>query len=403
MTNRANQQERESGHSSVTLSPCHRVTLSMLGRAWLALVVLSIRRQANARTMVWIALGLLAFATGITAIQYWAGNWGMGHWRWPRPGQQQQPPRERLPDLYRVPPEAAWIEETLTLECLLYADPCAQGLNHAVFGACRAAVARRQPPMRPTYAEWLVMTQALSGAVHRDPAAQGVQHAYGGSCRVIIATGVRTEDGRTTSVSGFEVFSQQMIFSIFLTFLLPFCSLSFAVEAIGGERENKSLIWLLARPLPRPLIYLAKFVALLPWTLGMNLLGFAMLCLAAGPAGRPALLLYWPAVVYATVTFSALFLLIGATFRWPAVVSIVYSFCLELVFGLMPGYLRYASISYYAKCVMLQAQLAVGVESDKPWLFLSQPTAVLVLLSAAAALLGLGAWLFSRKEYHEVD
>ena len=113
--------------------------------------------------------------------------------------------------------------------------------------------------------------------------------------------------------------------------------------------------------------------------------------------------LYWPAVVWATLTFSALFLLIGATFRWPAVVSIVYSFCLELVFGLMPGYLRYASINFYAKCMMFQQARAVGVESDRPEAYLSAGTALTVLMLTAAALLGLGMWLFSRKQYHEVD
>jgi hypothetical protein len=137
--------------------------------------------------------------------------------------------------------------------------------------------------------------------------------------------------------------------------------------------------------------------------MGMNLLGFAMLCLAAGPAGRPALSLYWPAVIWATLAFSALFLLIGALFRWPAVVSIVYSFCLELVFGLMPGYLRYASVNFYAKCLMFREQLAAGVESDRPDAYLPAATAHVVLVAATAALLGLGAWLFSRKEYHEVD
>jgi ABC-2 type transport system permease protein len=345
--------------SSVTRSPGPPVTLS-LARAWLALVVLSIRRQANARQMVWIALGLLVFAAAITAVQSAAGNWGMGHWRWPR--QRQGPPPKDAKE--------------------------AKDLG---------------PLVRIPYSDWVEQTQALSGAVNPDPTAQGLQHAVLGSCRVILAKNVKTEDERTIAVSGFEVFSQQMIFSIYLTFLLPFCSLSFAVEAIGGERENRSLIWLLSRPLPRPLIYLAKFVSLLPWALGMNLGGFALLCVAAGPAGRPALAAYWPSVVWATLTFSSLFLLIGALFRWPAVVSIVYSFCLELVFGLMPGYLRYASINFYAKCLMFQEALAMGVESDKPEVYLSKTTALTVLVLTATALLALGMWLFSRKQYHEVD
>ena len=192
--------------SSVTLSPGPPVTLS-LARAWLALVVLSVRRQANARQMVWIALGLLLFAAAITGVQTAAGNWGMGHWGWPR--QRQGPPPKDLKE--------------------------ARNLG---------------PLVRFPYREWVEETQALSGVVHRDPAAQGLQHAVLGSCRVILKD-VKTEDDRAISVSGFEVFSQQMIFSIYLTFLLPFCSLSFAVEAIGGERENRSLIWLLSRPLPK--------------------------------------------------------------------------------------------------------------------------------------------------------
>ena len=35
---------------------------------------------------------------------------------------------------------------------------------------------------------------------------------------------------------------------------------------MGAEREGSSLVWLLTRPLSRPAIYLAKFVALLPWS-----------------------------------------------------------------------------------------------------------------------------------------
>ena len=39
-----------------------------------------------------------------------------------------------------------------------------------------------------------------------------------------------------------------------VSFLLPIWSLSFATEALGGERETNSLVWLLIRPLPRPAI-----------------------------------------------------------------------------------------------------------------------------------------------------
>jgi len=73
--------------------------------------------------------------------------------------------------------------------------------------------------------------------------------------------------------SGFYVFAHWGIFLVFIGFILPLWSLSFATDALGGERESRTLLWLLNQPLPRPFIYLAKFVAVLPFSLGLNLGG----------------------------------------------------------------------------------------------------------------------------------
>ncbi len=121
----------------------------------------------------------------------------------------------------------------------------------------------------PTFAAWVDMVRALP----MGPSAAAVQNAYAGASRVLLRQ------------TGFYVFANGVVFSVFLSFLLPIWSLSFATHAIGGEREARTLIWLLNQPLPRPLIYLAKFVALLPFSLGLNLGGFALLCLVAGRAG----------------------------------------------------------------------------------------------------------------------
>src|SRR5439155_17374495 len=147
-------------------------------------------------------------------------------------------------------------------------------------------------------------------------------------------------------------FTRVVVFNIFTTFLLPLCSLSFATEALGREREQRNLVWTLTRPLPRPAVYLGKFVALLPWCLVLNLAGFGLICLAGGEPGRAALGLYWPAVVMGTVAFAALFHLMGALFRRPAVVAILYAFFLETVMGNLPGHLKRGSISFYMRCLM---------------------------------------------------
>jgi hypothetical protein len=191
------------------------------------------------------------------------------------------------------------------------------------------------------------------------------------------------------------------IFLLFVSFLLPLWSLSFGTEALGGDREAHNLLWLLTRPLPRPAIYLAKFVALLPWALALNLGGFAVLCALAGQPGWQALRLFWPAVLCATLAFAALFHLIGAYFRRPAVIALVYAFFLETILGNMPGYLKRVSISFYTRCMMYDAAGRFGVQPESPSVFLPVEglTAMAVLLCACGALLVVGMYLFQRTEY----
>jgi ABC-type transport system involved in multi-copper enzyme maturation permease subunit len=195
------------------------------------------------------------------------------------------------------------------------------------------------------------------------------------------------------------------IFGVFVGFLLPIWTLCFATDTIGGERESGSLVWLLMRPLPRPAIYLAKYVAVLPWCLGMNLGGFAIICLAGGAPGKLALRLYWPSVFWGTLAFSALFLWMGTAFRRPAVVATVYSFFLETLFGNLPGYLKRASISFYTRCMMFEAGQSYDVQPEKPSIYLAVDgeTALLVLLGLTIFLLVLGTFWFSRTEYVTAD
>jgi ABC-2 type transport system permease protein len=293
-----------------------------LWSAWCYLVLLSWRRQARARQMVWIALGLLAFTTAMTAVAT-AGD------LWHRP-------RFRL----------LTAEDQMMLGALAPGSP-SQSLADAAYGAARVAV--------------------------------------------------------MTDASAAQVFARWVVAAIFLGFLLPLWSLSFATEAIGGDREQNSLIWLLARPLPRPMVYLAKFVALLPWTVGFNMGGYALLCAAAGRPGLTALRLFWPAVLCATLAFAALFQLMGAAFRRPAIVAIGYSFFLEIILGNMPGVMKRVSIGFYAHCMMLEAAERHGIQIDRPNVYwpVDGTTAIIVLMTATAALLVLGMVVFSRTQYHD--
>jgi hypothetical protein len=243
----------------------------------------------------------------------------------------------------------------------------------------------------PTYGDISVELNVLGEAAPIRPDAAAFERMAAASFEAVLQT------------SRFQMFARWVLFSLFLSFLLPLWSLSFATEALGGEREARSLVWLLTRPLPRWSIYLAKYVGVLPWVIGLNLGGFALICLAAGEPGRLAFRLFWPGVVVSGLAFAALFHLFGAAVRRPTVVALGYSFVLETMLGDMPGLLKRVSVTFYTRCIMFDAAAEYGLTPEKPGVYqpVSGATAWMVLISATVVLLLAGMWWFSRAEYRD--
>ena len=197
-------------------------------------------------------------------------------------------------------------------------------------------------------------------------------------------------------------FSRSVVFTMHLGFVMPLFTLAYGSAGLGAERESRTLIWLLTRPLPRWAIYLAKFLGGLPWCLAASGGGFVVLCLAGGPLGLRALAAYWPAVVAGTVGFAALFHLLGAVFRRPAVVGLVYIFFFEMLVANLPGSLKHLSLNYYTRSLLYneaaEALTVVTQESLDVYAPASGPAAWATILAAAAVFTLLGMVLFTRQE-----
>jgi ABC-2 type transport system permease protein len=202
---------------------------------------------------------------------------------------------------------------------------------------------------------------------------------------------------------GFMHFTWWVVLGAYLGFVLPLFTLSYATAAFGTDRESRSLVWLMTRPIPRSGIYLAKFLGALPWCLVFGLGGFVLLCLAGGEYGRRSLAMYWPAAAAATVAFSAMFHLIGAIFRRPVVVGLVYVFFFESLVGSLPGSLKLLSLTFYARSLMYNAAASEGYPVDMLDVpqAVSTTTAWCVLSLATVLLTAFGMWLFARLEYRD--
>ncbi len=250
----------------------------------------------------------------------------------------------------------------------------------------------RLPRSPVTYAEVVELFEKV-GAVPLPAPAEGLHFAITGAYRAIVF-----------DASGSVIFSRWIVFSLFATLLMPLWSLSFATEALGREREAQNLIWTLMRPIPRPAIFLAKYLAVLPWCLTFNLGGLYLLCWLGGQPGRLVFGFYWQAAFWGTVAFAALFHLMGACLRRAGVVALLYAFFLETIAGNLPGQLKRLSISFYTRCLMFEHSQAYGIGPERPWNYLpvSGTTALWALIAATIAFLALGMIVFSRSEYLDV-
>jgi ABC-2 type transport system permease protein len=207
-----------------------------------------------------------------------------------------------------------------------------------------------------------------------------------------------------------HTFGHHMVLQLLGGFFLPVAGLAYGTGALGDDRDEKSLVHLLVRAMPRSGIYLAKLLGVAPLALLLSLGGlWALSSLSelewlrkyAGRAG--SFESFWPAFFWATLAYLSLFHLFGAAFRHSTVISIAYVFFVEAFIGVMPGILKRISIQFYFHCLVYQAgePLSVRLTRDeaKHYLPIEGDTARWVLIGLSAALLLAGAAIFARREY----
>ena len=315
-------------------------------QAFWALVVFSLQRHSKVRQLGWVAFGLLVILSGLVLI---VGNGEMG-WRLESRVRKISSPKDKEGN------------EPVAMTYRQYGD------------------------------ERLPMYEVIPGT----PEGFGVKVAVASAYRAMMS------DRQFLNDFAFLSFVRTVVFGYFLSFLLPLFTLAYASGAMGAERESRTLIWLLTRPLPRWAVYLAKYLGTMPWCVGVCGLAFTAMCLCGGELGRRAWVLYWPAVLAGSLAFGSLFHLIGALFRWPAVIGLVYVFFFELLVGALPGSLKQLSLSFYVRSLFYN-ETKESVKSAQPenvdvFAPTDSATAWVTLLAVSIALTLVGMWLFGRQE-----
>jgi len=201
-----------------------------------------------------------------------------------------------------------------------------------------------------------------------------------------------------------QEFADDIVFPLYASFLLPMFSLCYAAPSVAGEHEEQTLVYLLATPLPRWMVFAAKYgaalIAAMLWTFG----AWAVSSWLAGPAGRNVLVAFLPVVFWSTLVYVGLFCWFSAALPRATIVGLVYVFFVEAFLGNVPGIAKRAAVSFYTQSLMLDAGAELGVRPTgvrDPVLFLplAGNTAQTIVCTLAVTTFLLGVWWFSRREY----
>lgn len=202
-----------------------------------------------------------------------------------------------------------------------------------------------------------------------------------------------------TQYGGLTVF---FVFSFVLTIL----SVIFCSNIVAEEVEQKTIVYLLTRPVPRWRILFVKYIATVLVITGIGWLTliaaaiatFGLTKLSSSPLGRDLAIMPVGVVVY-----SAIFLLMGTLLNRPLILGLIYAFGWEPFVRILPGYGQYCSILTYLRILAphdvpesmynLMLKLSAGV--DPP----TRPFAWVVVIVVTLIALISALIVFSIREY----
>jgi ABC-2 type transport system permease protein len=207
-------------------------------------------------------------------------------------------------------------------------------------------------------------------------------------------------------VGGFGVFGV-MIWMLFMRFIVPVLGVFYGTALMADEVEDKTLTYLFTRPIPRGAVLIGKFLAYLACTFlvvlpSVMIVYFLLVPLSqlAGTFGN--LLVDLGLLALGLAVYGGVFAFVGAFFKRPLVIGLIFAFGWEQVVLVLPGYLKQFTIAYYLQALVPHAMPSDGVTSILQGMFQDNPPAWVCLAWLFAYLGGflyLATRVVERKEY----
>jgi ABC-type transport system involved in multi-copper enzyme maturation permease subunit len=199
-----------------------------------------------------------------------------------------------------------------------------------------------------------------------------------------------------------------MVWWIYLRFVVPVLALYYGTALVADEVEDKTITYLFTRPIRRGAVLLGKFLANFVCTVMVELPSLMIVYFLMGQSGSslaatfPSLLKDLVLIVLGLLAYGGLFAWVGARFKRPLVIGLIFVFGWEQFAMVIPGYIRHLTVSYYLQSLVPHAVMSDGVLALLQSLVTqkaSLTTALGMLVAIGVAFVFLAMRVIARREY----
>jgi ABC-2 type transport system permease protein len=207
-------------------------------------------------------------------------------------------------------------------------------------------------------------------------------------------------------VAGFGVFGV-MMWMLFLRFIVPVLGVFYGTALMADEVEDKTITYLFTRPIPRGAVLMGKYLAYLACTTlvvlpSVMIVYFLLVPFQTLPSTFGSFLVDLGLLELGLAVYGGVFAFVGAFFKRPLVIGLVFAFGWEQVVMVLPGYLKQFTIAYYLQALVPHAMPSDGIASLLQGMFRQTPAVTVCLVWLTIFLVGflyLAIRVVERKEY----
>ena len=223
--------------------------------------------------------------------------------------------------------------------------------------------------------------------------------------RLFDALGLLKVNG--TLMAGPAIFGL-MIWVFYLRFTIPVLGVFYGTSLIADEVEDRTITYLFTRPIRKGSVLLGKYLAYLACTIFVVLPSVVIVYLLIVPMRGSLggsfidLLKDLALLAIGLAAYGAVFAFIGARYKRPLLVGLMFIFGWEQVALAFPGYLRRFTVAYYLQALVPHAMPSDNVISLIQGIFRETPslgTSLFWLFAISGLFLWLAAASVERKEY----